>query len=104
ALALGLDPIELRLRNALRSGDQNITGQVVSGVAPVGELLGRLAAAPMPVPQDAPPDGDMMGRPGGAGRTADARHVRRGIGYAVGGENLLFSEGLDASSTTRGRL
>jgi CO/xanthine dehydrogenase Mo-binding subunit len=104
AAALGLDPVELRLRNALQTGDRNITGQVVSGVAPVRELLERLAAAPLPVPPSAPSSGEMMGRPGGAGRTADARHVRRGIGYAVGWKNLLFSEGFDDYSTARVRI
>jgi CO/xanthine dehydrogenase Mo-binding subunit len=33
AVALGVDPVELRLRNAMRTGDCIPTGQVVSGTA-----------------------------------------------------------------------
>jgi CO/xanthine dehydrogenase Mo-binding subunit len=39
AAKLGMDPVQLRLRNALRSGDRLITGQVVSGAAPMEELI-----------------------------------------------------------------
>jgi len=35
AAALGIDPVELRLRNVLKSGDSLITGQVLRGTAPV---------------------------------------------------------------------
>jgi CO/xanthine dehydrogenase Mo-binding subunit len=33
--------------------------------------------------------------PGGAGRTADDADIRRGVGFAVGWKNLMFSEGHD---------
>ena len=45
-----------------------------------------------------------MARPGGAGRTADDSHVRRGVGYAASIKNLLFSEGFDDYSTAACRL
>ena len=48
AVALGLDPIELRLRNALKPGDALITGQVLRGTAPVAEVIRTCAAAPLP--------------------------------------------------------
>jgi len=38
ALAFGMDPIELRLKNALVDGDASATGQVLSGVT-IGQLL-----------------------------------------------------------------
>ncbi|HKA04570.1 MAG TPA: molybdopterin cofactor-binding domain-containing protein, partial [Acidimicrobiales bacterium] len=51
-----------------------------------------------------PADDDPMRRPGGAGLTADAGHVRRGVGFAVSIKNLMYSEGFDDLSTARCRL
>ena len=45
-----------------------------------------------------------MSRPGGAGLTADAEHVVRGVGYGVAMKNLMYSEGFDDYSTARCRL
>src|SRR3979411_1376820 len=42
AAALGLHPVELRARNALRTGDTMPTGQVVEGPAAVTALLHRV--------------------------------------------------------------
>ncbi len=42
--ALGLDPLELRLRNIVREGDEGPTGQVLTGVG-LEECLRRAAAA-----------------------------------------------------------
>lgn len=95
--ALGIDPVELRLRNALRTGDVLVTGQRITGTAPVEECIRAAAAQPLP-----PPLGDeMLARPGGAGRTADRTDVRRGVGFAVGFKNLMFSEGHDDDSHAR---
>jgi CO/xanthine dehydrogenase Mo-binding subunit len=46
----------------------------------------------------------VLDRPGGAGLTADAGDVRRGVGFAVGFKNLMFSEGFDDHSTASCRL
>jgi CO/xanthine dehydrogenase Mo-binding subunit len=100
AAAIGVSPVEIRLRNAMATGDRLITGQVVDSPAPVDELLRRLADAPLP-PAAGPDGGPMMARPGGAGRTADGEHVRRGVGWAVSIKNLMFSEGFDDYSTAR---
>jgi xanthine dehydrogenase D subunit len=97
AAALGMDPLELRRRNALVTGTTLITGQVIDGTSPVRELLDGLAA--IPLPPDTRDDDDMMARPGGAGRTADREHVKRGVGWAIGWKNLMFSEGFDDYST-----
>ncbi|MDG1844978.1 MAG: xanthine dehydrogenase subunit D [Acidimicrobiales bacterium] len=94
AAALGIDPIDFRLINALGSGDQIITGQTITGVAPVKEVITSLANHPLP----APPVDDLLARPGGTGRTTDAEHVKRGIGFAVSIKNLMFAEGFDDSS------
>jgi xanthine dehydrogenase D subunit len=97
AVACGLDAVEIRRRNLIRTGDTCITGQVLDGNAPTDELLQWLDAYPEPV--DTRDTDEMMARPGGAGRTADAHHVRRGVGIAIGWKNLAFSEGFDDYST-----
>ena len=73
AAACGLDPVEIRLRNAMRTGDSLITGQRVENVAPVERCILDTAALP-----DAavPADEHVMALPGGAGRTADPRRHR----------------------------
>ncbi len=104
AAACGLDPVEIRLRNAMRTGDRLITGQVVESVAPVERLIRELAELPLPDEPVGGRDGDPLRLPGGAGLTADAGHVRRGIGWAVSIKNLMYSEGFDDFSTARVRL
>jgi CO/xanthine dehydrogenase Mo-binding subunit len=75
---IGLDPLELRLRNAVAHGSRLPTGQVLRGAAPVRELIERCRALPLPPPGD----------PG----------LRRGVGYAVGFKNVAYSEGFDDAS------
>ncbi|MBI4883178.1 MAG: xanthine dehydrogenase subunit D [Actinobacteria bacterium] len=104
AAAVGLDPVEIRLLNAMETGDRLITGQVVENVAPVARAIRETAALPLP---DQPPGGhdhDPMRLPGGAGLTADRGHIRRGIGWGVSIKNLMYSEGFDDFSTARVRL
>jgi xanthine dehydrogenase D subunit len=109
AAALDMDPVALRLLNAIGPGDEVITGQRVTGSLPVAEVIRTCAAVPLPAPLPASAggaagDGPMMARPGGAGRTADTGAVRRGVGFAVGWKNLMFSEGFDDYSTARCEL
>jgi xanthine dehydrogenase D subunit len=100
AARLGLDPVELRLRNALGPGDVLPTGQVITGTAPVAECIHAAVAHPLP-----PPAGpELLERPGGAGRTDDPARTRRGVGFAVGYKNLMYSEGFDDTSEARVRL
>jgi xanthine dehydrogenase D subunit len=103
AAALQIDPIELRRRNALAPGGRIITGQVITGTLPVLEVIDALAAHPLPaelaIGTSASASENIMLRPGGAGRTADAHHVKRGVGFAIGWKNLMFSEGFDDYST-----
>ena len=101
AEACGLDPVEIRARNAMVTGDRMITGQVLRNVAPVERCIREAAALPFPDEPIGGHDGDVMRLPGGAGRTADVRNVFRGIGYAAGMKNLMYSEGFDDYSTAR---
>ena len=94
AKALGIDPVELRLINALEQGDTIITGQKITGAAPVKEVISSLDDHPMP----GPAENNLLARPGGTGRTTDQKHIKRGVGFAVSIKNLMFAEGFDDSS------
>ncbi|HEY3194109.1 MAG TPA: xanthine dehydrogenase subunit D [Candidatus Dormibacteraeota bacterium] len=100
AAALTMDPVELRIRNALETGGHLITGQEVDGPVPVAELLRRVKAMPMP----AAAGGDLTEMPGGVSNTTHGEAVRRGVGYAVGFKNVGYSEGFNDYSTARVRL
>jgi CO/xanthine dehydrogenase Mo-binding subunit len=97
AAALNLDPIELRLKNAVHSGSVLPTGQPIAGVAPVRECLQRLQQVPFP-PEESALDRDPMLLPGGAGNVGHGEALKRGVGVAVGYKNLGYSEGFDDSS------
>ena len=97
---LGLDPVELRCRNAMSMGSETPTGQIVDSPAPVAELLHRVRDMPLPAAAGT----DLRELPGGVANTTHGEGVRRGIGYAVAYKNVGFSEGYDDYSTARVRL
>ena len=100
ARRLGLDPLEIRRRNALRQGSMLPTGRPLRGSAPVRELIDALAA--MPLPDCEPAEGRSQLRyPGGRGGVTRGESLRRGVGYAVGYKNVGFSEGFDDAATAR---
>ena len=102
AAELGLDPVELRLRNALASGDSLPTGQRITGSFPAAEVIRRAAALPVPPPEELPRD--PLRLPGGSGNTTRGQGVQRGVGFAVGFKNVCYSEGFDDSTAARIRL
>jgi xanthine dehydrogenase D subunit len=100
AARLAMDPVELRRRNALRSGDRFPTsGQLVVGPAPVLELIDACVSLPMPVDD---PD-DPFALPGGLGRTSRGavigKDIRRGVGFALGVKNHLYAGGMQEHAT-----
>jgi CO/xanthine dehydrogenase Mo-binding subunit len=97
--ALGIDPVELRLLNALAPGDRLPTGQLVTGSCPVAETIRAAAAIAVPEPEELPRDPIRL--PGGAGNTTHGQGVRRGVGFAVGFKNICYSEGFDDSCAAR---
>jgi len=97
AIALRLDPVELRLKNALHTGTVLPTGQPIIGAAPVRQCLERLQHLPLPAGEPAL-DRDPMLLPGGAGNVGHGEALKRGVGVAVGYKNLAYSEGFDDSS------
>ena len=94
AATLSIDPIELRLLNAVGTGSVLPTGQVIKGSAPVRELIERARAIPMPQPE---PDEirEPVTYPGGAGNVSRGESLKRGVGFAVGYKNVAYSEGFD---------
>ncbi len=100
AAALHTDPVELRLRNALHTGSVLPTGQVLTGSAPVRELIELCARAPMPAPEPAR-GRDQLDYPGGTGNVTHGESLAIGVGYAVGFKNTAFSEGFDDSAAAR---
>jgi CO/xanthine dehydrogenase Mo-binding subunit len=102
AAALDIDPVELRLLNALKPGDSLPTGQTITGSLPVAEVIRRAAALPVPEPEELPRDAIRL--PGGAGNTTHGEGVRRGLGFAVGFKNICYSEGFDDSCAARVRI
>ena len=68
AEACGLSPVEVRLINAMHTGDKIITGQIMESVAPVERCIRETDAIPLP-----PPMSDLVDAldlPGGSGLTA----------------------------------
>jgi CO/xanthine dehydrogenase Mo-binding subunit len=103
AAELGLDPVELRIRNAMSEGSTMPTGQVVDSPAPVAELLRRVRDMPRPL-DDLVDVFDVRDLPGGVSNTTHGEGVVRGVGYGVSIKNVCFSAGFDDPSTARVRL
>ena len=99
AAALRIDPIELRLRNALGPGDVLPTGQRIDGSLPVAEVIRKAAALEPPPAEELPREAIRL--PGGAGNTTRGEGVRRGVGFAVGFKNICYSEGFDDFTAAR---
>ena len=100
AAKLGMDPVALRMQNALADGDAIITSQPVVGTEPVSEIIRRAAALPLP------PEGrtSPLELPGGAGNLTRGEGVVRGLGFAAGFKNVCYSHGFDDSCDARVRL
>jgi CO/xanthine dehydrogenase Mo-binding subunit len=112
ARRLGMDPVELRIRNAMSEGSVMPTGQVVDSAAPVAELLRRVSAAPLPTgpepagPADLKPSGpgDLKpSGPAGAARSGsagpapthepDLRELPGGVSNTTHGEGVVRGVG-----------
>jgi CO/xanthine dehydrogenase Mo-binding subunit len=102
AEALDIDPVELRLLNALGPGDSLPTGQKITGRLPVAEVIRRAAALDPPEPEELPRN--PMRLPGGSGNTTRGEGVKRGVGFAVGFKNIGYSEGYDDYTAARVKL
>jgi CO/xanthine dehydrogenase Mo-binding subunit len=102
ARELDIDPVELRLLNALAPGDTLPTGQVATGSLPVGDVIRACAELEPPQAEALPREAIRL--PGGAGNTTRGEGVHRGEGFAVGFKNICYSEGFDDFCSARVRL
>ena len=105
AAACGLDPVEIRLRNAMQTGDALITGQVVESVAPVDAVhpRDRRAAAARPS-RSAAPTATRCACPAAPGAPPTPATCAAASAAGVAIKNLMYSEGFDDYSTARCRL
>ncbi|MFE6865367.1 xanthine dehydrogenase family protein molybdopterin-binding subunit [Kitasatospora sp. NPDC057692] len=103
AARVGVDPVEIRRRNVMATGDPLPTGQAVTCPAPVAALLEAVAGEPLPALPVDDPDAEWL-LPGGPGGAGDPAAVRRGIGYALGMVHMLGAEGEDEVSTATVRV
>ena len=89
AEALDIDPIELRLLNALGPGGSLPTGQKITGTLPVADVIRRAAALDIPEQEELPRD--PMRLPGGSGNTSPRRRraARRRLRRRVQEHRLL---------------
>jgi CO/xanthine dehydrogenase Mo-binding subunit len=102
AAAVGISPVDIRLLNAMETGDRMITGQIMDSVAPVAQCIRETDAIPMPPPMSS--TADLRTIPGGTGLTAQPSNIKRGVGWGVSIKNLMYSEGFDDYSTARCRI
>ena len=102
AVACGLSPVDVRLLNAMVTGDKLITGQVVESVAPVARCITETdsIALPAPLAHNANP----LEIVGGSGLTSLPHNIVRGIGWGVSIKNLMYSETFDDFATARCQL
>ncbi|MFM2234996.1 MAG: hypothetical protein RL296_655 [Actinomycetota bacterium] len=99
AAAVGKSPVEIRLINAMVTGDPLITGQIMESVAPVARCITETDAIPLPQPLGTTVN--ELALPGGSGLTASRSNIIRGIGWGVSMKNLMYSEGFDDYATAR---
>ena len=107
AAALRMDPVELRIHNAMETGTEMITGQPMDGPVPVADLLRRVHSMPLPIHGEgtgAAGKTDLTSMPGGVSNTTHGEGVKRGVGYGAGFKNIGYSEGFNDYSTARVRL
>ncbi len=97
AAAIGIDPVELRLLNALAPGDTLPTGQVITGSLPAAEVIRRAAALPVPEPEELPRD--PIGCPAGPA----TRPVARACGAASASRSASRTSASPRASTTPAR-
>ena len=95
--ACGISPVEIRLINAMVTGDKLITGQVVESVAPVARCINETNSIPMPAALAK--NADPLEIVGGSGLTSLPHNIVRGVGWGVSIKNLMYSEAFDDFAT-----
>ncbi len=102
ASACSISPVDIRLLNAMVTGDKLITGQVVESVAPVARCINETNSIPMPTALAK--NADPLEIVGGSGLTSLPHNIVRGVGWGVSIKNLMYSETFDDFATARCQL
>ncbi len=102
ASACSISPVDIRLLNAMVTGDKLITGQVVESVAPVARCINETNSIPMPAALSK--NADPLEIVGGSGLTSLPHNIVRGVGWGVSIKNLMYSETFDDFATARCQL
>jgi CO/xanthine dehydrogenase Mo-binding subunit len=97
AEALGMDPVELRMKNLLEPGEIAVTGNVMTEETGVKETLRQAALAAGWRQEEETWIKPEIGVP-------SASHKRRGIGVAIGYKNVGYSLGFDDKSSAHVEL
>lgn len=95
---LGIDPVELRLKNLVEEGSETVTGSLMPPGVGMKETLRRAALAAGWQEKD----GHWL-RPTDLGKPS-APHIRLGIGVACALKNVGYSFGFDDQTTARVEL
>ena len=103
AAELRMDPVELRLKNALSTGSVLPTGQVIRGSAPARKVIEQCMA--IPLPEETPRGArSPMSLPGGVNNVGRGEGLKRGVGFAFSYRNAAFAAGFDDYAEARVRL
>ena len=100
AAALGMDPVELRVLNALSRESILPTGQVIRGSAPARKVIRDCLARSLP-DTDLPNGRGRISLPGGANNVGRGHGLKRGVGFALSYRNAAFAAGFDDSAEAR---
>ncbi len=104
--ALGMDPVELRMRNVLRKGDTLGVGTAPPGPVSIAHVIssaaGRAGWRQTPTGWYCPDEESRKTKEDGAGSLPSV--MRRGIGFAAGFKNIGFSFGYQENCWTRVEL
>ncbi len=102
AAILGMDPTELRRKNAMQQGERWIFNQLMDRPAPVEEVIAECLSMPMPADLDEhAPD---VRLPGGVCTPTRPQDVVRGVALSAAAKNVCLSEGAPVETTALVRL
>ncbi len=104
AAAAGIDPVELRRRNAMDDRARSAADRPGDRRPGPGRAAARGARVDAASRRPPATSVDLRELPGGVSNTTHGEGIRRGVGYAVGFKNVGFSGGFDDYSTARVRL
>lgn len=102
AAMIGMDPTELRKKNAMQQGERWIFNQLMDRPAPVAEVIDQCVSMPMPADLDEhAPD---VRLPGGVCTPTRPHDIVRGFALSAAAKNVCLSEGAPVETTALARL